>query len=85
MPLGERQGDGGAVGAVALPAWARGSAHEFARLHRAALESEHVSAHLPAWIDLVFGPAQQGEAAVRACNVFHYLTYEVLCTTAALR
>jgi hypothetical protein len=31
------------VDAVELPAWAGGSAHEFIRLNRAALESDHVS------------------------------------------
>ena len=42
---------------------------------RAALESEHVSAHLHEWIDLVFGHKQKGPAAVAAHNVFFYLTY----------
>ena len=43
---------------------------------RAALECDHVSAHLHQWIDLIFGCKQQGEAAEEACNLFYYLTYE---------
>ena len=75
MGLGVRQ-DGTALGDVALPPWAHGSAHEFVRLHRAALESDHVSARLHEWVDLVFGHKQRGKAAVAALNVFYYLTYE---------
>ena len=44
--------------------------------HREALESEHVSAHLHEWVDLVFGAKQVGESAVEASNLFYYLTYE---------
>ena len=43
---------------------------------REALESEAVSARIHEWIDLVFGAAQQGKAAVARHNVFHHLTYE---------
>ena len=43
---------------------------------RAALECDHVSAHLHQWIDLIFGCKQQGKAAEEACNLFYYLTYE---------
>jgi len=67
---GERIGD------VILPPWARGSAEEFVRINRAALESEYVSLHLHAWIDLIFGFKQQGRAALEANNVFFHLTYE---------
>ena len=63
------------VGDVLLPPWAR-TPEEFVRLHREALESEYVSAHLHEWIDLIFGYKQLGVAAIEASNVFYYLTYE---------
>ncbi|RLN72548.1 hypothetical protein BBJ28_00019162 [Nothophytophthora sp. Chile5] len=72
------------VGDVELPAWAS-SASAFVRINREALESEHVSAHLHEWIDLIFGYKQRGDAAVEANNpvcdcvllsVFYYLSYE---------
>ena len=44
-------------------------------MHRQALESDHVTAHLHAWIDLVWGSKQEGKAAVKAINVFHPATY----------
>lgn len=61
---------------VVLPPWAKNDAREFIRLHRCALESDYVSAHLHEWIDLIFGFKQQGQAAVDAVNVFHHLFYE---------
>jgi len=54
----------------------QGSAKEFIRLHRKALESKHVSEHLNEWIDLIFGYKQRGREAIAAVNVFHPLTYE---------
>ena len=74
LPLGASQ-DGEAVGDVALPPWARGSPETFVRALRAALESDHASRHLHAWIDLVFGHKQRGPGAVEARNVFFYLCY----------
>ena len=74
LPLGTRQ-DGQQVGDVLLPPWAN-DATDFIAKHRAALESEHVSAHLHEWIDLIFGYKQRGKAAEEAINVFFYLTYE---------
>lgn len=61
---------------VILPPWAKGDAREFIRLHRCALESDYVSAHLHEWIDLIFGYKQQGQPAVDSVNVFHHLFYE---------
>mmetsp|Transcript_14616 Transcript_14616/g.59322 ORF Transcript_14616/g.59322 Transcript_14616/m.59322 type:complete len:2453 (-) Transcript_14616:815-8173(-) len=75
LPLGTTQ-EGRAVNDVELPPWANGSPETFVRLHAEALESEYVSANLPDWIDLIFGMKQRGRAAVDACNVFYYLTYE---------
>ncbi|KAL1924319.1 uncharacterized protein VTP21DRAFT_7354 [Calcarisporiella thermophila] len=72
--LGIRQ-DGNRVDDVVLPKWAR-TPEEFIKIHRDALESDYVSDNLHHWIDLIFGYKQRGEAAVRAHNVFYYLTYE---------
>lgn len=72
--LGELQ-NGRKVGDVELPPWAS-TAHEFIRLHRAALESEHVSQHLHQWIDLIFGYKQTGPAAEEAVNCFLRSSYE---------
>jgi WD40 repeat protein len=76
LPLGELQDDRGVVNHVLLPPWCQSNPYEFIRLHREALESDYVSDHLHEWIDLIFGFKQTGKAAVDACNVFHYLTYE---------
>ncbi|XP_053438473.1 lipopolysaccharide-responsive and beige-like anchor protein isoform X3 [Nycticebus coucang] len=67
--------DGTVVSDVELPPWAKTS-EEFVRTNRLALESEFVSCQLHQWIDLIFGYKQQGPEAVRALNVFYYLTYE---------
>ncbi|KAF4139778.1 WD domain G-beta repeat domain-containing protein [Phytophthora infestans] len=61
---------------VELPPWAHGNAIEFVRKNRAALESDYVSENLHHWIDLIFGYKQQGEEAVKANNLFYYLSYE---------
>ncbi|KAG0299722.1 hypothetical protein BGZ98_009812 [Dissophora globulifera] len=53
---------------MALPVWAR-SPEEFIRIHRDALESEHVSRHLHEWIDLTFGYKLSGPAAIESKNV----------------
>eukprot|EP01052_Picozoa_sp_SAG31_P000718 SAG31_NODE_21_length_34109_cov_60.598824_2_plen_731_part_00 len=74
LDLGRTQA-GESLGDVVLPPWANGSAEEFVRINRAALESEHVSGELHNWIDLIFGYKQRGAAAEAADNVFYYLTY----------
>ncbi|WVZ86675.1 hypothetical protein U9M48_033424 [Paspalum notatum var. saurae] len=66
---------GGKLDSVELPPWAE-SHVDFVHKHRKALESEHVSAHLHEWIDLIFGYKQRGKEAVMANNVFFYITYE---------
>ncbi|XP_062913330.1 neurobeachin-like protein 2 isoform X4 [Mobula hypostoma] len=63
------------VADIVLPKWAK-SPEDFIYKHRKALESEHVSANLHDWIDLIFGYKQRGPAAVEALNVFYYCTYE---------
>lgn len=72
--LGTRQ-NGTKLGNVGLPKWAH-SPEEFIRINREALESDYVSENLHHWIDLIFGYKQTGEEAVKAHNVFYYLTYE---------
>lgn len=54
------------VGDVLLPPWAKGSAREFIRKHREALESDYVSENLHHWIDLIFGYKQRG----KVCSTF---------------
>lgn len=66
---------GGKLDSVKLPSWAENPI-DFIHKHRMALESEHVSAHLHEWIDLVFGYKQRGKEAISANNVFFYITYE---------
>ncbi|KAJ3215649.1 Neurobeachin-like protein 1 [Dinochytrium kinnereticum] len=72
--LGRKQ-TGATVNDVVLPEWAS-SPEEFIRIHREALEGDYVSEHLHEWIDLIWGYKQTGEEAVKANNVFYYLTYE---------
>lgn len=72
--LGIRQ-DGAVVSDAELPPWAK-TPEEFVRINRMALESEFVSCQLNHWIDLIFGYKQRGPEAIRATNVFYYLTYE---------
>lgn len=72
--LGKRL-DNVQVSDVVLPKWAKSPEH-FVAVHRQALESDLVSCQLNQWIDLIFGYKQRGPEAVRATNVFYYLTYE---------
>uniref|UniRef100_A0A8B9C663 WDFY family member 4 n=1 Tax=Anser brachyrhynchus TaxID=132585 RepID=A0A8B9C663_9AVES len=67
--------DGTVLGDVQLPPWADGDPHKFILLHRQALESDYVSAHLHRWIDLIFGHKQHGSAAVEAVNTYHPYFY----------
>lgn len=62
---------------VELPPWAT-NARNFVKRHREALESDYVSQHLHRWIDLIFGVAQNGEAARAADNLFHPFSYRQL-------
>ncbi|GAB2217261.1 hypothetical protein Drorol1_Dr00000433 [Drosera rotundifolia] len=66
---------GDKIDSVRLPPWAE-SPVDFVHKHRMALESEHVSAHLHEWVNLIFGYKQRGKEAIAANNVFFYITYE---------
>ncbi|KAK7925974.1 hypothetical protein WMY93_008284 [Mugilogobius chulae] len=72
--LGVRD-DGAPVCDVELPVWAK-KPEDFVRINRMALESEFVSCQLHQWIDLIFGYKQRGPEAVRALNVFDFMSYE---------
>ncbi|XP_067949217.1 lipopolysaccharide-responsive and beige-like anchor protein [Watersipora subatra] len=74
LKFGSRD-DGVVVDDVILPPWAK-SPEEFVRISREALESEIVSGQIHEWIDLIFGYKQQGPEALKATNIFYYLTYE---------
>uniref|UniRef100_A0A1X7UAC0 BEACH domain-containing protein n=1 Tax=Amphimedon queenslandica TaxID=400682 RepID=A0A1X7UAC0_AMPQE len=74
LNLGIRS-DGDRVNDVILPPWAK-NAREFTSKCLESLECEYVSERLHNWIDLIFGYKQQGTEAMKANNLFHYLTYE---------
>lgn len=74
LELGQTQA-GVRVGDVELPPWAS-SAADFTAKCREALECDHVSENLHHWIDLIFGFKQRGPEAIKADNLFYYLTYE---------
>ncbi|KAL7542224.1 hypothetical protein ACHAXR_011601, partial [Thalassiosira sp. AJA248-18] len=59
-----------------LPPWAKGDPKRFIRIHRQALESDHVSRNLHGWLDLIFGYKQRGQEAVTSLNTFVHVTYE---------
>jgi len=72
--LGRKQ-DNAMIDCVTLPPWAKSSPRLFVKVHRQALESDHVRENLCHWIDLVFGYKQKGKNAVESINVFHPSTY----------
>ncbi|KAL9189629.1 hypothetical protein ACHAXT_009304 [Thalassiosira profunda] len=61
---------------LTLPRWAKGDPKRFVRIHRQALESDHVSRNLHRWLDLIFGYKQRGQEAVTSLNTFVHVTYE---------
>ena len=62
LTLGNKH-SGDVINDVILPPWAK-SPEDFVKKNREALESEYVSNHLHEWIDLIFGYAQLGQAAI---------------------
>lgn len=64
-----------AINDIILPTWAKKNVYVFLYFHRKVLESEFVSKNLNHWIDLVFGCRQDGDKAVKDCNLFHPVTY----------
>lgn len=72
LDLGKKQVSGDEVNDVALPPWAMDDPMLFVHWNREALESDYVSRHLPAWIDLTFGYKQRDPSAF---NCFHPLSY----------
>ncbi|KAJ5071714.1 beige/beach-related [Anaeramoeba ignava] len=73
--LGKRQRSQIQIGDCLLPPWAK-TPEEFIRIQKEALESEFVSQNIDKWIDLIFGYKQRGKKAIKAFNMFYYLTYE---------
>ncbi|KZT37329.1 beach-domain-containing protein [Sistotremastrum suecicum HHB10207 ss-3] len=73
LDFGRNQNTGEKVHNVKLPPWAHDDPFLFITLHRRALESEHVSRNLPAWIDLIWGSKQRD---IESLNCFHPLSYE---------
>ncbi|EAX99005.1 Beige/BEACH domain containing protein [Trichomonas vaginalis G3] len=57
-------------GNLIFPEWCNNSAFEFVYLNRKTLESEIVSKNISRWIDLIWGPLQQGVGAIPAFNLF---------------
>ncbi|KAJ3536167.1 hypothetical protein NM688_g6872 [Phlebia brevispora] len=73
LDFGVQQNTGERIHDVKLPPWAKGDPLLFIYLNRKALESDNVSRHLPAWIDLIWGCKQRDPGSL---NVFHPLSYE---------
>ncbi|GKY94072.1 hypothetical protein MPSEU_000373700 [Mayamaea pseudoterrestris] len=73
LHLGATQ-KGQRVDDVRLPTWAK-SAKDFLKKNRLALESDLCTTKLPHWIDLIFGSNSRGDAAAKADNLFHPISY----------
>ena len=67
--------EGEEIDDVTLPRWSE-DLQDFMFIFRAAFESDYTSLNLHKWIDLIFGPNQQAEAAENNENVYYSLCYE---------
>lgn len=74
LSLGCRQ-NRNQVGDVKLPPWSK-DPDDFILKCSEALESDFVSNSLHRWIDLIFGYQNCGDEALKADNLFYYLTYD---------
>jgi hypothetical protein len=72
------------IGDVLLPPWAK-SPIDFVYRNRKALESDHTSAELASWIDLIWGCKQRGQNAEDANNVFMRTLYDDVWSFVDLR
>ncbi|KAL7587507.1 hypothetical protein Lser_V15G35792 [Lactuca serriola] len=63
---------------VKFPPWAENPV-DFVHRHRMALESEHVSAHLHEWIDLIFGNLSQQSDVADLLGGFKPMNAQFLC------
>jgi hypothetical protein len=77
LNLGNKQ-NADKVDDVDLPRWVKTrTPEEFIFIMRHSLENSYVSKNLHKWINLIFGYQNQGNEALAADNLFHYITYEV--------
>lgn len=72
--FGLRQ-NGDPIDNVVLPPWCKANPRMFIIIMRQALESNHVTANLNNWIDLIFGYKQSGRTALDAINCYHPACY----------
>ena len=72
--FGKRQ-NGENIDSVTLPPWCQSNPRLFIQVMRQALESNHVTANINSWIDLIFGYKQNGRAALDAINCYHPACY----------
>ena len=60
-----------------LPSWAKNDPYLFIVIHRKLLESDYVRENIHHWIDLIFGYKSRGTEAIKALNIFYFLSYSI--------